>query len=130
MKFLGKMYFKIMLKVTKNQGLTLSLENTFFEKPQRGSGLISIFLRMAICISKTIEHNSEQIIKYQITLVISTGKNNERKRETTFILLTKLEQLVKKNYKHIQNNNKLSLNSLQKKQELLHHLKTENGFAM
>ena len=34
MKFSGKMYFKIILKVTKNQGFTLSLEDTFFEKPQ------------------------------------------------------------------------------------------------
>ena len=59
MKVSGKMCFKIMLKVTKNQGLTLSLEDTFFEKPHRGSGLMSTFLRMVICISKTIEHNSE-----------------------------------------------------------------------
>ena len=53
------------------------------------------FLRMEICISKTIEHNSEQITKYQITLIISTAKNNETKRETTFILLINLEQSVK-----------------------------------
>ena len=33
MKFSGKMCFKIMLKVTKNQGFTLSLEDTIFEKP-------------------------------------------------------------------------------------------------
>ena len=50
---------------------------------------------MEVCISKTIEHNSEQITKYQITLIISTGKNNETKRETTFILLTTLELSVK-----------------------------------
>ena len=49
-------------------------------------------MRMEICISKTIEHNSEQITKYQITLIISTGKNNETKRETAFILLTNLEK--------------------------------------
>ena len=36
MKFLGKMCFKIILKVAKNQGFTLSLEDTFFEKPQGG----------------------------------------------------------------------------------------------
>ena len=35
-KFSGKMCFKIILKVTKNQGFTLSLEDTFFEKPQGG----------------------------------------------------------------------------------------------
>ena len=37
MKFSGKMCLKIILKVTKNQGFTLFLEDTFFEKPQRGS---------------------------------------------------------------------------------------------
>ena len=36
MKFSEKMYFKIILKVTKNQGFTLSLEDTFFEKPLGG----------------------------------------------------------------------------------------------
>ena len=36
MKFSGKMRFKIILKVTKKkkQGFTISLEDTFFEKPQ------------------------------------------------------------------------------------------------
>ena len=50
---------------------------------------------MEICISKTIEYNSGQITKYQISLVTSTGKNTETKRETTFTLLTNLEQSVK-----------------------------------
>ena len=36
MKFSEKMCFTIILKVTKNQGFTLSLEGTFFEKPQGG----------------------------------------------------------------------------------------------
>ena len=39
MKFLGKMCFKVILKVTKNQGSTLSIEDTFFKKPQRGGQL-------------------------------------------------------------------------------------------
>ena len=34
MKFSGKIRFKIILKVTKNQGSTLSIEETFFKKPQ------------------------------------------------------------------------------------------------
>ena len=34
MKFSGKMCLMIILKVTKNQGFTLSLEDTVFEKPQ------------------------------------------------------------------------------------------------
>ena len=38
MKFSGKMCLKIILKVTKSQGFTLSLEDTFFEKPQRVGG--------------------------------------------------------------------------------------------
>ena len=40
MKFSGKMCLKIILKVTKNQGFTFSLEDTFFEKPQGGGGQI------------------------------------------------------------------------------------------
>ena len=36
MKFSGKMCFEIILKVTKTQGLALSLEDTFFKKLQGG----------------------------------------------------------------------------------------------
>ena len=36
MKFSGKICFKIIVKVTKNQGFTLYLEETFFEKSQEG----------------------------------------------------------------------------------------------
>ena len=36
MTFSGKICFKIILKVTKNQGSTLSIENTFFKKPLEG----------------------------------------------------------------------------------------------
>ena len=35
-KFSGKMWLAIILKFTKNQGYTLSLEDNFLEKPQRG----------------------------------------------------------------------------------------------
>ena len=34
MRFSGKMWLAIILKVTKQQGFTLSLENKFLEKPQ------------------------------------------------------------------------------------------------
>ena len=34
MKFSENMCFEIILKVTKNQGFTFSLEDTFFKKPQ------------------------------------------------------------------------------------------------
>ena len=37
MKSSGKMCFKIILKVTKNQGSTLSIEDTFFKKLQGAS---------------------------------------------------------------------------------------------
>ena len=40
MKLSGKMCFKIISKVTKNQSLTLSLEDTIFEKPQGAGGQI------------------------------------------------------------------------------------------
>ena len=36
MKFSEKMCFEIILKVTKSQGLTLSLEDTFFKKARGG----------------------------------------------------------------------------------------------
>ena len=36
MKFSGKMCLKIILKVTKSQGFSLSLEDTLFEKPHGG----------------------------------------------------------------------------------------------
>ena len=38
MKFSGKMWLMIILKVTKKLGFTLSLENIFLEKPQGGGG--------------------------------------------------------------------------------------------
>ena len=36
MRFLGKMWLMIILKVAKKQRFTLSLENTFLEKPHKG----------------------------------------------------------------------------------------------
>ena len=38
MKFSGKICFKVILKVTKNQGFTLSLEDTNYEKKRAGGG--------------------------------------------------------------------------------------------
>ena len=38
MKFSGKMCLKTTLKVTKNQGFSLFLEDTLFEKPQGEGG--------------------------------------------------------------------------------------------
>ena len=42
MKFSGKMWLMMILKVTKNQGFTLSLEDTVLEKPQGGVKLTSL----------------------------------------------------------------------------------------
>ena len=38
MKFSGKICFEKILKVRKNQGFNLSLDDTFFEKPQEKEG--------------------------------------------------------------------------------------------
>ena len=70
MKFSGKVCFKIILKVTKNQSFTLSLEDTFFKKPQSGSnwpptpppsspavwGLICCFRNIMKIIWNVVEH--------------------------------------------------------------------------
>ena len=44
MKFSGKMWLMMILKVTKNQGFTLSLEDTVLEKPQGGVKLTSLLM--------------------------------------------------------------------------------------
>ena len=38
MKISGKIWLMIILKVTKNQGFALPLEDTLYEKPQGGRG--------------------------------------------------------------------------------------------
>ena len=48
MKFYGKMCLMIILKAIKNQGLILSLEDTFFGKPQRGVKLTSLPIPLAV----------------------------------------------------------------------------------
>ena len=48
MTFSEKMCVKIILKVTKNEGFTLSLEDTFFEKPQGGVKLIAPLLAASL----------------------------------------------------------------------------------
>ena len=47
MKFSEKMWLMIILKFTKNQGFTLSLEDKFFEKPQ-GVGQIDPASRVRV----------------------------------------------------------------------------------
>ena len=45
MKFSGKMCLKIILKLTKNQGFFLSLQDTLFRKPQGGWGEGEVYNR-------------------------------------------------------------------------------------
>ena len=53
MKFFGKMCLMIILKVTKNQGLILCLEDTIFKKPQEGVKLTpTSHFRIKIIYSK------------------------------------------------------------------------------
>ena len=47
MKFSGKMWLMMILEVTKKHGLTLSLEDTFLEKPQ-GVKLIPSLFRVKV----------------------------------------------------------------------------------
>ena len=94
MKFSGKMYLKITLKVTKNEGFTLSLEDTFFEKPQGGVKLtpsrfrlkakwnkmyeksfFKFILFLKYCVSELEfrkQYNCQQYSKYQIHRISRT----------------------------------------------------------
>ena len=58
MKFSGKMWLMIILKITKNQGFNLSLEDTVFEKPQGGQidppfvlGLKAVFIDLTLKVN-------------------------------------------------------------------------------
>ena len=42
MKFSGKMCLMTLLKVTKNQSFTITLEDTYFKKPQGGGGGVKL----------------------------------------------------------------------------------------
>ena len=63
MKFSGKTCLKIILKVTKNQGLALSLEDTYFKKPQGGQidappAILGLNKGMSnICLKVNMEKN-------------------------------------------------------------------------
>ena len=51
------MCLKIILKVTKNQGFTLSLEDTFFEKPQGWGVKLTLRSRFRIKEIKVLQSN-------------------------------------------------------------------------
>ena len=52
MKFSGKMRLTIILKVTKNQGFSLTLEDTLFEKPQGGQTDPPSRVRVKTCVKE------------------------------------------------------------------------------
>ena len=65
MKFSGKMWLIIILKVTKNQGftlITLSLEDAFFEKPQRG-GRVKLTTTPAVLGLKVLKQKWKYLTK-------------------------------------------------------------------
>ena len=57
MKFSGKMCLMIILKVTKDQGFTFSLEDTFFEKLQGGGGQIDAPSRFRVNGQNKTKHH-------------------------------------------------------------------------
>ena len=71
MKFSGKMCFKIILKITKNQSFTLSLEDTFFEKPQGGRGeggeAIKLIPPAVLVLIRYVEHKSEKHLSVAVS---------------------------------------------------------------
>ena len=74
-KFSGKMCLMIILKVTKNQGITLCLEDTIFEKPQGGIKLIpplpSRFrVKVLLLTDKNSENYMQQIEIYKTVTFI------------------------------------------------------------
>ena len=80
MKFSGKMCLKIMLKVTKNQGFTLSVENCFCEKPQGGVKLTPSHFRVkdrALRVIRNLfQHEKEQENYYKPKRVNNFWSNN------------------------------------------------------
>ena len=66
MKFSGKMWLMIILNVTKNQGLDLSLEDKFTEKPQKGSNWPPAFLGLSILYY--MHTHERQMSAFELTL--------------------------------------------------------------
>ena len=75
MKFSGTMCLMIMLKVIKKQGFTLSLEDSFLKKPQRGGQIDppSLF-KVKLQTVYTIFHNRPFTLNSNLKLKKSEGK--------------------------------------------------------
>ena len=64
MKFSGKMYLMEILKVRKNQGYILSVDDTISEKPQGESNWAPpAFLELTICFP-------------EVSIIVSTSRKN------------------------------------------------------
>ena len=64
MKFSRTIWLSIILKVTKNQGFTLSLEETFLEKLQGGDQIEPpTHLRVNISLQKSIQSQQKKALK-------------------------------------------------------------------
>ena len=81
MKFSGKMYLKIILKVRKNRSLTLSLEDTFSKKTQegrRGEGKLNppplavLGLRLHLHINDQTTHQRKNLKLPFFTVILET----------------------------------------------------------
>ena len=70
MTFLGKMCLMIMLKGTKKQGFTLSVEDTFFEKPQEK---VKLTPTPSLCPA-VLELNSKNSFIEQFVSVLTSEK--------------------------------------------------------
>ena len=74
MQFLGKRDLKIILKFTKNQGFSLSLEDPLFQKPQGGGGrglnwppTLSGFSVNSVCYHMIADMNANKKLNHIFT---------------------------------------------------------------
>ena len=70
------MCLKIILKVTKNQGFTLTLEDTFFEKPQGGERFRVKKERRNTNDSNNSDNNLMNILTFGDMLIKDFSKNS------------------------------------------------------
>ena len=73
MKFLGKIWHMIILKVAKNQGFILSLEDTLFEKPQGDSNWPPTRFRVKVWLFYEMgEHFLQRILRHSRSVSVRT----------------------------------------------------------
>ena len=84
MKFSENMSLKIIIKVTKKQCFILSLENTIFEKPQRGFKLTpsNSFRVMTTMLRSNLCDYADPYILVKGTITITGAEDNAAARQT------------------------------------------------